>query len=60
MTPKEAEKKYGKKMFKKMEESGELDGITCLIKGNEIDIPERDLERAYDIVCKGWSNISWD
>ena len=60
MTPKEAITEYGKKMFKRMEERGELDGITCLVKGDEIDIPERDLERAYDIVTKGRSSIVWD
>ena len=60
MTPKEAEKVYGKKMFKKMQESGELDGITVVIRGKEIEIPERDLKRAYDFVRKGWSKIQWD
>ncbi|MEK6833556.1 MAG: hypothetical protein AABY32_05920 [Nanoarchaeota archaeon] len=61
MTPKEAEIKYGRKMFNKMQKSGELNGITvCLNKNGEIDIPSRDLERAYDIITKGWSKIEWD
>jgi len=61
MTPKEAEIKYGKRMFDKMQKSGELNGITvCLDKKGEMDIPLRDLERAYDIVAKGWSKIEWD
>lgn len=59
MTPKEAEKKYGKKIFKKMQE--ELAGATLLIKENgELDIPESDLRRAYEIVTKGQSEIPWD
>jgi len=61
MTPKEAKIKYGRKMFNKMQRSGELNGITvCLNKKGEIDIPSRDLERAYDIITKGWSKIEWD
>lgn len=61
MTPKEAEKEYGKKVFEKMKKSGELNGITVSIRENgEIDIPLRDLKRAYDIITKGWSNIAWD
>jgi hypothetical protein len=60
MTPKEAEKKYGKENLKKMQKH--LDGITISIdsKTGEEDIPERDLEMAYDMITKGWSNISWD
>ena len=60
MTPKEAEKKYGKKNLKKMEKY--MDGITISIdpKTGEEDIPERDLEIAYDMITKGYSNIAWD
>jgi hypothetical protein len=60
MTPKEAEKKYGKKNFKKMQKY--LDGITISInsKTREKDIPERDLERAFDMISRGKSNIFWD
>ena len=61
MTPKQARIKYGKKMYEKMNKSRELDGITVALKENgEIDIPERDLERAYDIVVRGESDIAWD
>lgn len=61
MTPKEAINKYGKKIFKKMQKSGELEGITvCVNKKGEVNIPERDLERAYDIISKGWSKVEWD
>ena len=61
MTPKEAEKKYGRKNLKKMEKH--LDGITVVIDsktGEVTDIPERDLEMAYDMITKGWSNTAWD
>jgi hypothetical protein len=60
MTPKEAEKKYGKKNFKKMQKH--LNGITISInpKTKEEDIPEIDLERAFDIITKGRSNPLWD
>lgn len=60
MKIKQAEQKYGKKMFKKMEKY--LDGITVLIdpKTKEIDIPERDLEMAFDMLTKGKSDILWD
>ncbi len=60
MTPKEAEAKYGKKNMKLMQKY--LEGITICInpKTKEIDIPERDLERAFDLITKGKSNILWD
>jgi hypothetical protein len=60
MTPKEAQKKYGKENFKKMQKY--LDGITLSInpKTSEEDIPQRDLERAYDMIIKGFSKIHWD
>jgi predicted acetyltransferase len=60
MTPKEAEAKYGKKNLKLMQRY--LDGITVSIdsKTNKINIPERDLERAFDMITKGRSNIMWD
>jgi hypothetical protein len=45
MTPKEAEKFYGKKTWKKMQKY--LDGITIAILPNgEKDIPEVDLDHA--------------
>lgn len=48
-------KKYWKKMAK------HLDGITVSkTKNGEIDIPDSDLKRAYDMVTKGHSNIEWD
>jgi hypothetical protein len=44
---------YGKEMWKKMEESGELDGITYTkLPCGEIDIPFRDLERAWNAVLR--------
>ncbi len=60
MTPKEAKKKYGKNNFKKMQKH--LNGITVSInsKTGEINIPERDLEIAYDMITKGSSNLAWD
>jgi len=60
MTPKEAEIKYGKENFELMQKH--LDGITVSIipKTREVDIPERDLERAFDIITKGESNIIGD
>jgi hypothetical protein len=60
MTPKEAEKKYGKKNFKKMQKY--LEGITISInsKTKEENIPERDLELAFDMITKGKSNLFWD
>ena len=60
MKIKQAEEKYGKKMLKKMEKH--LDGITVSIdpETKEIDIPERDLEMAFDMITKGRSNIPWD
>jgi len=60
MTPKEAEKKYGKKNFKRMQKH--LDGITIAVipETGETDIPERDLEMAYGMITKRGSNILWD
>ena len=44
----EAIKKYGKD-WQKMLDSGWLDGITLtMLPDGETDIPERDLERAYN------------
>ncbi len=48
MTPKEAEKKYGKEMIKKMEATGLLDGITITFNEyGEPEVPDIDYERAY-------------
>lgn len=60
MTPKEAELKYGKKNFKKMQRF--LKGITVVIDSDEniIEIPERDLERAFEMAIMGYSNIPCD
>ena len=60
MTPKEAEAKYGKRNLELMQRH--LEGITLSIdpKTKEINIPERDLERAFDMIIKGKSNIMWD
>lgn len=60
MNLREAEAKYGKENLKKMQEH--LNGITVCInpKTGEEDIPDSDLERAYDIITKGKSNIPWD
>lgn len=60
MTPREAEIKYGKENFELMQKH--LDGITVSIdsKTREMDIPERDLERAFDMITKGESSIMWD
>ena len=52
---KEKYKKHWKAMGKYM------DGITlCFDADGDTDIPERDLERAYDLVTKGRSGIEWD
>lgn len=54
----EVKKKY-KKYWKKMQEH--LDGITCSYdKDGDLDIPERDLLYAFDMVTKGVSNLEWD
>jgi len=37
-----------------------LRGITASITGGELDIPESDLEYAFDMVTKGKSNIALD
>jgi len=48
MTPKEAEKKYGKEMLEKMRKTGWLDGITMTLNENgEVDVPDSDYDRAY-------------
>jgi signal transduction histidine kinase len=52
-----AKKKY-KKYWKKMEVH--LKGVTASISDGEIDIPERDLEYAFDMATKGKSDIPWD
>ena len=52
-----AKKKY-KKYWKKME--AHLKGITASITDGELDIPERDLEFAFDMATKGKSDIPWD
>ena len=58
MREKEAKKKYGK-FWKKMQEH--LAGCTCeVLPDGELDIYEIDLQRTYDLVTKGYSNISWD
>lgn len=59
VTEKVAIKKYGKKTYIKMLEF--LDGITISYNDNgEADIPESDLELAYDLVSKGRSYREWD
>lgn len=40
-------KKYGKRMWKKMQDTGLLDGITVELIDGKMSIPEIDLERAY-------------
>lgn len=53
MTPKEAEKFYGKDMLKKMRKTGWLDGITVSLNDKgEIDVPESDYDRAFRAVKK--------
>ena len=64
MTPKEAEKKYGKKMLEEMTKTGFLDEITVLLKKDgTIDIPDRDYEIAHRAVKYGRESIhplEWD
>ena len=58
MRQSKAKKKYGKH-WKAMQKH--LNGITCIIcKDGELDIPESDLQRAYEMVTKGNSLIEWD
>ena len=52
-----AKKKY-KKYWKRMQEH--LKGVTASYTDGELDIPERDLEFAYDMVTQGKSDIAWD
>lgn len=61
MTPKEAEARYGKKNLKLMQRY--LNGITVCVDSKTkeiIDIPERDLERAFELATQGKTNIMWD
>jgi hypothetical protein len=60
MELKKAEEKYGKRMFKLMEKH--LRGATLSVdpKTKELDIPQRDLDRAFDMVTKGRSDVIWD
>jgi len=38
-----------------------MEGITVSVDDDgDIDIPESDLERAYQLVTKGRSHIAWD
>jgi hypothetical protein len=47
-TYKQALDKYGAEMMKKMDRTGFLDGITCVLnKDGSIEIPQRDLDIAY-------------
>lgn len=58
MTPSEAEKKYGKKIFEKMQRY--LNGITVTkLPNGEFDIPEIDLDDAYREM-KGENGLYWD
>lgn len=58
MIESEAKKKY-KKYWNKMQKH--LTGITVgIAKNGENDIPECDLQRAYEEVTKGYSGIEWD
>ena len=60
MTPKEAEKKYGKEMIEKMKRTGYLDGITISFTNKgEPDVPDEDYERAYR-AAKGGHIIDFD
>jgi signal transduction histidine kinase len=45
---------YWRKMYK------HLRGVTASVTDEKLDIPERDLEYAFDMVTKGKSNIAWD
>lgn len=62
MNQKQAEKKYGKEMLKKMEATGYLDGITIsLTKDGEVDVPESDYERAYrKAIGQKMNQLDWD
>ena len=62
MTPKEAEKKYGKRLWNKIKRSKWMDGITVSLNENgETDIPECDIERAYrDVTNQKTYSLDWD
>jgi hypothetical protein len=53
----QAKRKY-KQHWKRMLKH--LRGITASVTDEELDIPESDLEYAFDMVTKGKSNIVWD
>lgn len=58
MTPEEAEKIYGKKLFKKIEKL--LEGCTIRVSPNgRIDIPIEDIENAISEI-NGEKIVSWD
>jgi hypothetical protein len=51
LTDEEAEKKYGKEMIEKMEATGYLTGITCIVDNDgKTYCPERDYELALRAV----------
>ena len=55
--------KLARKKYKKwwIEMQPHLDGITvCVDKDGDSDIPECDLQRAFEEVTKGHSDIEWD
>ena len=53
----QAKRKY-KQHWKRMLKH--LRGVTASVTDGELDIPESDLEYAFDMVTKGKSNIVWD
>jgi hypothetical protein len=57
----EAKKKYGPKMWKKMNASGWLTGITVTMTDGEPDIPEHDLKIAHKAATgKPIHPLEWD
>jgi hypothetical protein len=54
MKQKDAVKFYGESRWKKMNDSGWLNGITVeMADDGDTDIPERDLRRAYNASLRG-------
>lgn len=53
MTSEEAKKLVGKEMWKKMQDTGLLSGITGIIVDGKLLIYKHDLEHAYEVAKSG-------
>ncbi|MEK6869629.1 MAG: hypothetical protein AABX74_05330 [Nanoarchaeota archaeon] len=62
MTSEEAKKLVGKEMWKKMQDTGLLSGITGVIVDSKFLIYKYDLEHAYEVAKSGRKIIlgDWD